>query len=239
MQQEVVEFRRRERVYRSGASFSAEHSGVMDLEVRQREMRANRAMYAEMLEELRTAGPGEATDRLQSLISVAEIASNPVVSGLWSDLVSHERERNAMTSGRWARSETNPDVRRFDELIEDARAKLTTAVASHLRAIDARLSALNQLHGQRVASVQQMPEMEAEEEHLVQQVEAVRSLANQLRSEYHRAGLAAAVEEGDVRIVDLADGAGSAGGSGPQPGAPRPSRRVHAGWRDRPSSSTT
>jgi polysaccharide biosynthesis transport protein len=214
VQRELIDFRRRERVFSSREQFAAEQSGLMTLEVNREQLLTDRQMFAQLLEGVRQAEPGETVDRLHALVSLPEIASNPVVSELYRQLVEYERERNNMTSGRWSRAQSNPDVERLDGLITATTGRMATGVQSHLRSLDARIAALDRVRGQRVASIQERPETEAEESHLVQQVEAVRGVADQLRSEYQRAQIAAAVEGGEIQIVDFADVPGGPIGSG-------------------------
>jgi polysaccharide biosynthesis transport protein len=214
VQREVIDFRRRERVLSSREQFAAEQAGLMTLELNREQLLTDRQMFAQLLEGVRRAEPGETVDRLHALVSLPEIASNPVVSELYRQLVEYERERNNMTSGRWSRAESNPDVERLDGLITATTSRMATGVESHLRSLDARIAALDRVRGQRVASIQERPETEAEESHLVQQVEAVRGVADQLRSEYQRAQIAAAVEGGEIQIVDFADVPGGPVGSG-------------------------
>jgi uncharacterized protein involved in exopolysaccharide biosynthesis len=214
VQRELIDFRRRERVFSSREQFAAEQAGLMTLELNREQLLTDRQMFGQLLEGVRQAEPGETVDRLHALVSLPEIASNPVVSELYRQLVEYERERNNMTSGRWSRAESNPDVERLDGLIAATTSRMATGVQSHLRSLDARIAALDRVRGQRVASIQERPETEAEESHLVQQVEAVRGVADQLRSEYQRAQIAAAVEGGEIQIVDFADVPGGPIGSG-------------------------
>lgn len=192
-------------VYGSDQRIAAGQSGLMDLEMKRGELSADRKMYRSLLDGLQQARGRGVNERLNAVVSSPGIASNPVVLQLFTQLTAFGAARDSLTTGVWASARTNPDVQRLDTLIAATEMKLTGAVRSHIDALDARISALDELKTRTATQLQQLPATQAEEARLVQRVEATRRMADQLREEYQKARIAEAVEAGQVEVVDLAD----------------------------------
>ncbi|TVR60854.1 MAG: polysaccharide biosynthesis tyrosine autokinase [Gemmatimonadales bacterium] len=203
-QASLTEFRSREQVVSSQAQGTAEQTGLMNIEMRREELRADRDMYRSILGTLANATPGEMGERLQAIVASPEVAANPVVSSLHQQLLELEAEREALTGGPWGLSATNPDVARIDQQIATTRGRLEGAVRSHMEALDARLAAMDDLRSRTATQIAARPGSLAEEERLMQDVAFIRRTVEQLQDEYQRARLAEAVEEGPVQVVDLA-----------------------------------
>jgi capsular exopolysaccharide synthesis family protein len=109
-----------------------------------------------------------------------------------------------LTTGPWSSAKSNPDVKRVATLVASTRGKLLDAVRSHVAALTARVSALDDLKMRSVANMQVLPQAGAEEARLLQRVETIRKMADELREEYQLARIEEAVEAGQVEIVDQA-----------------------------------
>ena len=203
-QRTLSDFRSRERVYSSQEWFAAQQEGLMNLEVRREELDADRGMYRSILDGLQEAEPGEMSSRLESLVASPEIAENPVVAGLFDQLVRYEASRDSLVSGPWGASRDNPDVRSLEEQIMSTRDRLEGTVRSHMGSVDARIEALDDLMGRTSAQIAELPEVEAEEARLVQRVRSMENTVDQLREEFQRARISEAVEAGQVDVIDLA-----------------------------------
>ena len=203
-QTDLAEFRSQEQVVSSQAQGASEQSGLMSIEMRREELRADRRMYQSILGGLATAEPGQIGERLQAIVATPEVASNPVVSALHGQLMGLEAERETLTSGPWALSERNPDLARLNQRIATTRGQLEAAVRSHMDILDARLRAMDELRDRTARQVSGRPETLAEEERLLQDVESIRRTVDQLRDEFYRARMTEAIEEGSVHILDLA-----------------------------------
>jgi len=204
-QQALSEFRIRGQVFSSQDQAMAQQSGLMSLEVRQEELRADREMYSALLSALRSAtSEREVSERLQSLVAAPELAQNPVVASLFAQLMEYEIERESLTSGPFAASAQNPDVARLDQLVTTTRGRLEVAVQSHLDALEARSQALSDLRSRTAGQLAGLPEAEAQEARLIQEVQATQRTVEQLREELYRAQLAEAVEVGPVDVLELA-----------------------------------
>ncbi len=204
IQDELSDFRTRNQVFSSGQRAQAQQTGLMDVEMRREELRADRQVYLSLLQGLQGASDTEVGTRLQALAASPEVAANPVVASLFAQLLQYETEREALVSGPWGATPRNPDVARLDQQIATTRGRLEAAVRSQLDNLDARLSAIDDLRNRTAGAITGLPQAEAEEARLVQQVTSVQRTVEQLREEYYRAQLAEAVEEGPVEVVDLA-----------------------------------
>lgn len=203
-QETLSDFRSRERVFSSAEWFAAQQTGLMELEIRREELDADRQMYGSILGNLQYVEPGEISNRLQSLVASPEIAMNPVVAELFRQLIFYEASRDSLLSGPWGAASTNPDVTRLEEQIQSTTGRLETAVRSHLETLDARVTALEGLQARTSAEIAELPEVEAEEARLVQQVESFKRTVDLLREEYQRASIEEAVEAGQIDVIDLA-----------------------------------
>ncbi len=203
-QNRLGEYRAAKQVYGSDAVVSAEQAGLLDLDVKRQELVADRQVYRSLLSEL-SREEGDAKQRaLRALVASPGIAENPVVQGIYQQLVAYQAAVDSLTTGRWARAGANPDVQRLQALVEKAERELADAVESQIISLDARLAALDELRARNAAALKALPATQAGEARLVEQLESTRALAEQLRAEYQKARIAEAVEAGQVEIVDLA-----------------------------------
>ncbi|TVP43112.1 MAG: polysaccharide biosynthesis tyrosine autokinase [Gemmatimonadales bacterium] len=200
----LTAFRSDEQVVSTQAQGTEEQLGLINIEMRREELLADRSMYQSILGELGSADPGEMGERIQAIVATPEVAANPVVSSLHAQLMELETERQALTSGPWGLSQTNPDVARIDQQIATTGGRLESAVRSHMQNLDARLAAMTDLRARTAAQIAGRPQALAEEERLLQDVASIRRTMEQLQDEFYRARMAEAVEEGPVQIVDLA-----------------------------------
>jgi capsular exopolysaccharide synthesis family protein len=198
-------FRSREKVYSSQARFQAQQVSLLELETRRSELGAERDTYAALLQSLQASSPSSpAGDRLDALVSAPGIAANPVVAQLYGQLARLQAARDSMTSGRWAVSVQNPDVRSLDTLIASTQSKMVAAVRGQIAAADVRLSALDELKTRSTAAMATLPRTEAEESGLLAQVETLRGEAARLREQLQKAQIDEAAEAGQIDVVDLA-----------------------------------
>ena len=218
-------------VYGTDQVIAAEQSGLMDLDAMRAQLNANRTMYRGLLDSLEKASGQGLADRLNEAVSVPDIApvqpvvasggqgvsdrlntavsssgtaQDPVVLGLYQQLVAYETTRDSMTTGPWASAPGNPDVIRLNALISTTQRRLTGALRSQVDGMSARIAALDALNKATASQLQKLPAVQASEARLVQRVEAARKVSDQLREEYQKARIAEAVEAGQVEIVDLA-----------------------------------
>jgi tyrosine-protein kinase Etk/Wzc len=206
-------FRRTQQAYSSRERFSAEQEGLMNLEVRREELEAERQLNQSLLTQLER-GNGDAR-ALRALVSSPAVAANPLVGQLYEQLARFETIRDSLTSGPWRSAASNPDLERVNQQITNTQRRVVEAVRSQVAALDARITALDALRARRESRIETLPDVEAEEVRLTQEVATTQAVADQLRSELQRARISEAVEAGGIEIVDPAS----------YPAAPVPTRR--------------
>lgn len=216
-QQALNGFRQSRQVYRSTDQLSAHQQALMTLDLQRSEVEADRGMYRSLLDTLRRSAGGERRSAIRTLVSSPGIASNPVVAHLYAQLVDQETRRDELTTGPLGSTRLDPDVERLDRLIAATEQKLTDASESHVASLEARLRALDELRARTAAEMQALPQAEAEESRLLQDIQTIGNLAEAIRADLERSRMAEAIETGQVEILHLAP----------------PARPVYAGRRKR------
>jgi tyrosine-protein kinase Etk/Wzc len=117
-----------------------------------------------------------------------------------TQLFQYEMARDSLAS----LSPSHPDLPRLNQLITSTEAKLLRAmqagVQGAIASLDGRIAAINDLRARRAGNLQ----LNAEEARLTERVDNARKVADELRTEYQKAGIAEAVTVGQVEIVDHA-----------------------------------
>jgi succinoglycan biosynthesis transport protein ExoP len=204
-QLELSEMRTRSGVYSAESKFMAEQGNLMQVELRREELRSNRRIYQSVLEDLEQSGDTGSTSNMSSLMSTG-MGSNPVIAGLYSQLVQYQSERDAAITGPWAKAPTHPDVQKQNALIAQAEKRLIDAVRSQIASIDLQINALGGLSARAAGAMSELPEAEVQQGRLLGNVEILRQMGAQLREAYQQARMEEAVEAGNVEIVHLASG---------------------------------
>jgi succinoglycan biosynthesis transport protein ExoP len=197
-------FRSRQQAFSSQDKFSAQHRGLVDLDVRRQELDAERRVAARLLRGFEHADTAGRRESFQMLGSSPGLSENPVISGLHTQLVTYETSRAELMTGRWGNAPSHPEVRRLDTLIGAIERHLVAAVRAHVTLLDARIESLDELRTQISRALQQLPAAEAEQSRLAQNSDALREQATVLRVEYQKARIAEAAPVGQVEILDLA-----------------------------------
>ena len=195
----LTAFHRRARAYRSGESLAPELTGLpAGLDLEREQLDAERRRYEGLLVSLRDSSASRKP--VQTALSVPGVAANPAVTQLNAQLFQYETERDSLAS----RAPKHPDLPRLNLLISSTEAKLLRAVQagvqSSIASLDGRIAAMNDVRARH----QRLSATEAEEARLTERVENARKVADELRIEYQKAGIAEAVTVGQVEIVDHA-----------------------------------
>ena len=196
--QALTASQRRTRASGSGQSSAREQTGLPGIELQRQQLLAERRTYQDLLTALRDSSAGRKA--IQTALSTPGIAASPAVAQLNSQLFQYEMERDSLAS----RSASHPDLPRLNLLIGSTEAKLLRAVQAGLQgsiaSLDGRIAAIDDLRARWAGGLQQ----EAEEARLTERVDNARKVADELRVEYQKAGIAEAVTVGQVEIVDHA-----------------------------------
>ncbi len=128
----------------------------------------------------------------------------PLVSQLAERVSTMGSARDSLTTGRWARAVTHPDVVRLDTLMKSAGAELVAAVRGQLEPLEDQARDMGLAARRDQAALAALPRLQVEEQGLVERTAMYERLAQQLHEEYQRAQIEEAAESGDIQLVDAA-----------------------------------
>jgi tyrosine-protein kinase Etk/Wzc len=198
-------FRTSQQVYSSKDKFKEQQMDLSGIELRRRELQADRAINQGLLEALDDPGRGGSSrERLSALVSAPGVEPTSVVSQLYGQLTRLQNAHDSLTTGPWSASKDNPDVKRLDVMITSTEGNIAAAMRGQIAGIDARITALDELRRRSAGQMAILPTTEAAEAGLLAQVETFRKEAERLREEYQSAQIEEAAEAGQIVIMDLA-----------------------------------
>jgi capsular exopolysaccharide synthesis family protein len=204
-QAELSSFRSRQQLASSHDKLVAEQQAAFALETRVAELGADRQTFGVLVGRLKTGDDESRAEALRTLATSPAMSDNPAVGSLYHQLLNYQDKIDSLTTGPWRSSATNPDVIQLRSLAASTQQKLGDAVAGHVKAIDARIDALETLRRRRSSSIEILPAMAEEEMRLTRRADALANMGDELRKDYQKARMSEAVEAGDVEVVDLAD----------------------------------
>ena len=197
-QEALTAFRRRAHSDGSAQSSGREPTELPGLELQRQQLLAERRTDEDLLAALRDSNTSRSA--IQTAVSTPGVAPSPAVVQLNTQLFQYEMARDSLAS----LSTSHPDLPRLKLLISSTEAKLLRAVEAGVQgaitALDGRIAAINDLRARRAGNLQH----DAEEARLTERVDNARKVADELRTEYQKAGIAEAVTVGQVEIVDHA-----------------------------------
>jgi capsular exopolysaccharide synthesis family protein len=198
-------FRTSEQVYSSKDKFKEQQTDLSGIELRRRELQADRSINQGLLDALNDpARGGSSRERLSALVSAPGVEPTSVVSQLYGQLTRLQNAHDSLTTGPWSASKDNPDVKRLDVMIASTEANIAGAMRGQIAGIDARIAALDELRRRSAGQMATLPTTEAAEAGLLAQVETFRKEAERLREELQSAQIEEAAEAGQIVIMDLA-----------------------------------
>jgi capsular exopolysaccharide synthesis family protein len=197
--QALTAFRQRAGTYGSQDALAREQIGLQGAELQREQLEAERRTDVSLLASLRDSSTSRKA--LQTALATPGVATSPSVTQLSAQLFQYERARDSLAS----RSTSHPDLPRLNQLIASTEADLVHAVQgamqSAIASLDGRITAFNGMRARQ----QQLSAGEEEEARLTERVNNAQKVADELRVEYQKAGIAEAVTVGQVEIVDPAD----------------------------------
>jgi tyrosine-protein kinase Etk/Wzc len=204
-QAELSSFLSRQQLASSQSKLDAQQGAQMQLEGRIAELEADRRTFATLASQLKSNDPNARADALRALATAPAMTDNAAVGQDYHQLLVYQDKLDSMTTGPFPAAKTNPDLIQLQAQVAATQQRLSDAVVSQLKSVDARVDALNGLRRQSGASMQILPAMAEEEMRLNRRVTALANMGDELRKDYQMARMAEAVEAGDVEVVDLAD----------------------------------
>ena len=198
--QAVTAFRQRAGAYGSREALAREQAGLAGVELQRQQLEAERRTDESLLAALRDRDSSVSRKALQTALATPGVAASPSVTQLSTQLYQYERARDSLAS----RSTSHPDLPRLNHLIGSTEADLLHAVQggiqSAIASLEGRITAMNDLRARQ----QHLSTTEPEEARLTERVDNAQKIADELRVEFQKAGIAEAITVGQVEIVDHA-----------------------------------
>ena len=203
-QQDLSTFRSRRALASSSDKLASQQATLLALDSRRGELETDRLVFRALLSKMQDPNDSAREDGLRTLAYSPDIAGDPIVSRLYQQLFVYQTRLDSLTTGPWQSAANNPDVVQLKQLLSSSQVELERAVKAHLGSLDQRISALGALQRKNVQQLQVLPNLQAEEERLSQQVAAVSEFATQVRLEYQKARMSEQLAASNIQIVDLA-----------------------------------
>jgi polysaccharide biosynthesis transport protein len=201
---ELSLFRSRQAMGSSRDNLSAEQSTATAVEAQQVQLRADRRLFATLLERVRSSSPQTQEDGFRALAYAPEVAADPILASLQQRLIEYRGRLDSLTTGPWRSLPTHPDVVQLTTLLQSTREELVRAVRGRLSSIDARIGVLANQRAEGDLSMRRLPAKQAVEAGLNRRVEVLRATTDALRQEYQKARISEALGAADIEILDLA-----------------------------------
>lgn len=165
-------------------------------------MEVEREALAELLrsvseEAANEEGRGAAYRRLATFPS---FITNNSVQQLLTTLTTLENERSALLVRR---TETNQDVRRIQERIEEVEQQLFTLATDYLEGLDTHLASSRQTLGRFGLEAEELPAVELAYARLVRERRLLSEIYLTLHARMAEARVQEAIDDAQVRVVDL------------------------------------
>src|SRR3989454_39968 len=198
--QALTAFRQRAGAYGSREALAREQAGLAGVELQRQQLEAERRTDESLLAGLRDRDSSVSRKALQTALATPGVAASPSVTQLSTQLYQYERARDSLAS----RSTSHPDLPRLNQLVGSTEADLLHAVQggiqSAIASLEGRITAMNDLRARQ----QHLSTTEPEEARLTERVDNAQKIADELRVEFQKAGIAEAITVGQVEIVDHA-----------------------------------
>ena len=203
-QRQLSDFRRGVRAFSPREKFRVTEEGLAGFRLQRQDLLSEKQIYDQMARALASGSGRESNEQVAALAASPEVSANAGIVSLYTTLLRYQGDRDTLTTGRWSRAASNPDVQQLDSLIATYRGRLTRAVEARSDALGARIAVLDQVMSEDAASITGLPDAEADEMRLSREVETLQKLVDDLRREQQEARIDEAVEAGQVDVVDLA-----------------------------------
>lgn len=200
----LSQFRSRQQLGSSRDNLSAEQANATAIQSQREQLRADRRVFAALLERVRGSGPTAKEDGFRALAYAPEVAADPILALLQQRLIDYRSRLDSLTTGPWRSLATNPDVVQLNTLLQSTREELIRAVQARLTSVDARIAVLSNQKARGDQSMQGLPAKQAIEASLDRRVEVLRSTTDAMRQEYQKARISEALGAADIEILDFA-----------------------------------
>jgi succinoglycan biosynthesis transport protein ExoP len=196
-------FRSKQRVFSSQEKFRAQQASLTDLEIRRKDLDANRIVLRALLDSIANQPRTGASRRLVSLVSSPVVANNPIVAQMFALLGRQQDTRDSLINVA-SRPANYPDVVNVTAQIARTEANVLEAVREQLRVTDTQIATLDESMKTLGNSLSDLPSAESAEGTLLARVDSHKREVEKLRDALQSAQIEEAAEAGKVEIVDLA-----------------------------------
>lgn len=215
-EEELVYFRQQASLVQPASETQAILNSITALET----LRAEAVVAREAAQERLNALRGELSRETRSVVSGNVIASNPVITGIRSQLANLEAE---LAAAREQYTDAHPRVISLQARIDELRAELNREIArlegtdaetrfseeiislqAEIMALTAKIDAIDRLIREREALLGGLPEKELHLTRLIRNASVTESIYTMLRQRYEEMRIAEAMEAADVSVLDPA-----------------------------------
>ncbi|HEU0301185.1 MAG TPA: hypothetical protein VFR37_17095, partial [Longimicrobium sp.] len=129
-QHQLSAFRKGVRSFSPRESYRTTEEGLTQFRLQRQALVTERNIYEQMGRALAAEGGREGSEQIAALAASPEVASNSGILALYNELIRYQTARDSLTTGRFSRAESNPDVQQLDSLIATYRGRLVRAVGA-------------------------------------------------------------------------------------------------------------
>ena len=176
-------------------------TNVQAFERDRRELENERQIYATLMGKVTAADTAD--EELRRLASTEVITKNAALGAKyarWQELV---KQRQELFLGGTV-THNNPDVQRLDRAISDTKAEVREQTGLYLKALETKLSQLDNSVATMKSQSKAFPPLEAEQARLLANVETAQRMYNDLMSQHQLSRIAQSSDGNAVRLIDEA-----------------------------------
>ncbi len=194
------DYREREQVVSLGDQASEQVRRLAELHARRDEMRAEQAALSVLLRNATATQPtATRSSPYRQLASFPVFLTNRAVQDILQAITELENQRAELLVLRTAES---PDVRGINGRIEELELQLLQIAQSYLGSLETQIASSTAMLAQFDAQLATVPAREIQVARLMRQQTLLAEISTLLQTRLKEAEIGAAVEPGDVRVID-------------------------------------
>ncbi|HYW07831.1 MAG TPA: GNVR domain-containing protein, partial [Longimicrobium sp.] len=173
---------------------------LAEMQVRRDEMQVERASLAALLAQVRArGGRADEPSPYRKLATFPSFIANAGIQSILETLTTLESERSTLLARR---TETDPDVQQLTERVRQLELQLYQLGTSYLGSIDNQLASMGTVLNQFSGELQRIPARDVEFARLTREQKLLSEVYLSLQGRLKEAEIQAAVDNGEVRVVD-------------------------------------
>lgn len=184
------------------AEAKADVTRVSELRGQREAFEAERAALAKLVAEIQAAKTAGGPSPYRRLIAFPSLLRNPAASELLRSLAEADTKRSDLLMRR---TPQDPDVRATTAQVQDLEQQLYGIATTYLQGLTNQVSSLDAVLAASGAQMSQIPGKEVTFARLQRQAKLLEDIFGLLQTRLKEAQIAAAVQDGAVRIIDPAE----------------------------------